>query len=140
MMPLPHMSGYSTILCSYPCFLIKKRHFLMINKIFIYVIYFFQIEMFLKMGVYTHIYVIYIYILYFYIVYLYLLKICRASCPNSKKSGHNIYMHIERNVFKWNDWIPTFLVKDQKIQQKLCFLECFGWLQCMIFNLKGVFR
>ena len=55
----------------------------MINKIFIYVIYFFQIEMFLKMGVYTYIYVIYIYILYFYIVYL--LKICRASCPNSKK-------------------------------------------------------
>ena len=39
--------------------------------------------MFLKMGVYTYIYVIYIYILYFYIVYL--LKICRASCPNSKK-------------------------------------------------------
>ena len=41
--------------------------------------------MFLKMGVYTYIYVIYIYILYFYIVYLYLLKICCASCPNSKK-------------------------------------------------------
>ena len=57
----------------------------MINKIFIYVIYFFQIEMFLKMGVYIYIYVIYIYILYFYIVFLYLLKICCASCPNSKK-------------------------------------------------------
>ena len=41
--------------------------------------------MFLKMGVYTYIYVIYIYMLYFYIVYLYLLKICCASCPNSKK-------------------------------------------------------
>ena len=46
---------------------------------------FFQIEMFLKMGVYTYICVMYIYILYFYIVYLYLLKICCASCPNSKK-------------------------------------------------------
>ena len=36
----------------------------MINKIFIYVIYFFQIEMFLKMGVYTYIYMLYISIYY----------------------------------------------------------------------------